>query len=197
VCSSDLVAMVNLPLSATGRIDQRITANHDAAFYDIGNQLAVIVLIVRHQDHRARRHAATRCLRGADRRVEQMERQFRRLSEQGFDTFRLVHARQLYENTVIALALLSGSVIQLWKTLGSVGTPILLLPMALAQLNRARSGRRVVWSMGVSGGTALIWLVLGGGGSWHGVEAIFPGLAVSAMILFWPHGRQKKSALPQ
>jgi len=97
----------------------------------------------------------------------------------------------------IALALLSGSVIQLWKTLGSVGTPILLLPMALAQLNRARSGRRVVWSMGVSGGTALIWLVLGGGGSWHGVEAIFPGLAVSAMILFWPHGRQKKSALPQ
>lgn len=94
----------------------------------------------------------------------------------------------------IALALLSGSVIQLWKTLGSIGTPILLLPMAMAQLGRSPNGRRVVWSMGLAGGTALVWLMLGQGEAWHGVEAIFPGLAVSAIILMWPGRGQKKSA---
>jgi SSS family solute:Na+ symporter len=83
----------------------------------------------------------------------------------------------------IVLALTSGSVIQLWKSLGSVGTPVLLLPLGLAHLGWLVSGRRVVWSMGLSGSVALIWLVLGRGGPWLGVEAIFPGLLVSAVVL--------------
>ena len=88
----------------------------------------------------------------------------------------------------VGLALWSGSVIELWKTLGSVGTPMLLLPLILAHTRRRVSGRRVLWAMLVSGSVAVAWLVLGKGGPWLGVEAIFPGLAVSVSILaggFW------------
>lgn len=83
----------------------------------------------------------------------------------------------------IGLALASGSVIQLWKVLGSVGTPVLLLPMLLAHLGWRVSPRRVVWSMGLAATVSVIWLGLGRGGPWLGVEAIFPGLAVSAGAL--------------
>jgi len=83
----------------------------------------------------------------------------------------------------VVLALVSGSVVQLWKALGSVGTPVLLLPMVLAHAGRGVSGRAVVWSMGLSGGVAGLWLMLGRGGPWLGVEAIFPGLVVSALVL--------------
>jgi SSS family solute:Na+ symporter len=83
----------------------------------------------------------------------------------------------------VVLALVSGSVIQLWKALGSVGTPVLFLPMMLAQIGRRVSGRRVVWSMGLAGGVSVAWLVLGAGGPWLGVEGIFPGLGVSAIVL--------------
>lgn len=85
----------------------------------------------------------------------------------------------------ITLALVSGSVIKLWKTLGSVGTPILLLPMVLAHLKRPVPGRAVVLSMGLSGTVSIAWLVLGRGQPWLGVEAIFPGLLVSALALLW------------
>jgi len=83
----------------------------------------------------------------------------------------------------VMLALVSGSVIQLWKSLGSVGTPMLLLPMGLAHLGVKVCGHRVVWSMGLAGGVSVIWLVLGRGGPWLGVEAIFPGLVVSVIVL--------------
>ncbi len=88
----------------------------------------------------------------------------------------------------IALALISGSVIQLWKALGSVGTPVLFLPMLLAQFGRKVPGRRVVWSMGLAGGVSVAWLWLGSGGPWLGVEGIFPGLLVSALVLLTPRG---------
>jgi SSS family solute:Na+ symporter len=83
----------------------------------------------------------------------------------------------------IVLALWSGSVIQLWKTLGSVGTPMLLLPLVLAHTRRQVPGQRVLIAMLSAGSVALVWLVLGRGGPWLGVEAIFPGLAVSAGLL--------------
>jgi len=83
----------------------------------------------------------------------------------------------------VALALWSGSVITLWKALGSIGTPMLLLPLLLAHTRRRVSGRRVMWSMLLAGGISVIWLGLGRGGPWLGVEAIFPGLAVSAGCL--------------
>ncbi len=83
----------------------------------------------------------------------------------------------------VALALWSGSVITLWKSLGSIGTPMLLLPLMLAHTRRRVSGRKVMWSMLLAGGISVIWLGLGRGGPWLGVEAIFPGLAVSAGLL--------------
>ncbi len=82
----------------------------------------------------------------------------------------------------VTLALLSGSVVALWKALGSVGTPVLLLPLALAHFRWRVPGRTVVLSMILSGTVALAWLALGRGGPWLGVEAIFPGLVVSAVV---------------
>lgn len=83
----------------------------------------------------------------------------------------------------IALALIAGSVVTLWKTLGSVGTPVLLLPMVLAHTPFVMSGRRVVTAMLASGSVSLLWLILGRGGPWLGLEAIFPGLLVSAAVV--------------
>ena len=80
----------------------------------------------------------------------------------------------------VALALLAGSVITLWKTLGSLGTPVLLLPLALAHTRHRLPGRAVVGSMVASGTAACLWLLAGHGQPWLGIEAIFPGLAVSA-----------------
>ena len=83
----------------------------------------------------------------------------------------------------MALALLAGSVITLWKTLGSLGTPVLLLPLTLAHTRLRVSGRAVVTSMVASGCVSGTWLLLGRGGTWLGVEAIFPGLLTSVVVL--------------
>ena len=86
----------------------------------------------------------------------------------------------------VTLALLSGSVVELWKALGSVGTPVLLLPLLLAHGRWRVGGPWVLASMVAAGGVSLGWLVagLGGGASpWLGVEPIFPGLAVSLSVL--------------
>jgi SSS family solute:Na+ symporter len=90
----------------------------------------------------------------------------------------------------VVLALWSQSVVALWKTLGSVGTPVLLLPLLLAHLGRrggggARAPRRVAWGMALAGLTSLGWLVAGGGEPFLGVEAIFPGLLVSGAAMAW------------
>lgn len=83
----------------------------------------------------------------------------------------------------VVMALLAGSVITLWKTLGSLGTPVLLLPMTLAHTRFHLPGRVVVGSMIAAGCVAGFWMSMGRGGTWLGVEAIFPGLLVSAAIL--------------
>ena len=83
----------------------------------------------------------------------------------------------------IALALVAGSVITLWKAMGSVGTPVLLVPLVAAHTRWQLDGRRVVVAMVASGVVAAVWMVLGRGGPWLGVEAIFPGLVVSGVAL--------------
>ena len=84
----------------------------------------------------------------------------------------------------VGMALWSGSVVELWHHLGSVGTPVLLLPVLAAHGRRSIPGRRVAVSMVAAAATSLAWLVMGDGGAWLGVEAIFPGLAVSAGVLW-------------
>ncbi|MHB8078836.1 MAG: sodium:solute symporter family protein [Candidatus Krumholzibacteriia bacterium] len=79
----------------------------------------------------------------------------------------------------IGMALWSGSVIGLWHHLGSIGTPVLLAPLALSHTSLRIPGRTALRAMLLAGAAALAWLALGRGGPYLGVEAIFPGLAVS------------------
>lgn len=87
----------------------------------------------------------------------------------------------------VVLALWSGSVVSLWKTLGSVGTPVLLLPLLLAHLGRRATDdsdrRRVAWGMGLAGVVAVFWMLLGGEELFLGIEPIFPGMFVSAVMI--------------
>ena len=83
----------------------------------------------------------------------------------------------------VALALLARSVIGLWHDLGSVGTPVLLLPLILAHTRWRPPGRTVTIAMVLAGAVSLGWLLAGRGAPLFGVEAIFPGLAVSALVL--------------
>jgi hypothetical protein len=77
-------------------------------------------------------------------------------------------------------------VVELWHHLGSVGTPVLLGPVLAAHGRWRLSGRRVSLAMVASAVVSLGWLALGGGGPWLSIEAIFPGLAVSGLILLVP-----------
>lgn len=83
----------------------------------------------------------------------------------------------------VILALWAESVITLWKLLGSLATPVLLLPVVLSHTRWRVSGRVVSVSMLLSGGTVLVWLALGGGEQFLGIESIFPGLGVSAVVV--------------
>lgn len=84
----------------------------------------------------------------------------------------------------IVLALAAGSVVTIWKTLGSVGTPVLLVPLAAAHTSAVRlRGRPVAVTMVGAGAVSLAWLVLGRGGPWLGIEAVFPGVLVSLAVL--------------
>lgn len=81
----------------------------------------------------------------------------------------------------IGLALLSGSVVRLWHHLGSVGTPVLLLPLLLSHTRLRAEGRSVAVTMILSGALSLAWLMKGGDEPFLGIEAIFPGLGLSVV----------------
>ena len=80
--------------------------------------------------------------------------------------------------------------------LGSIGTPVLLLPLALAHGSRKVEGRRVSAAMVGAGGAALAWTLAGRGAPWLGIEPIFPGLLVSALALV-PAWRRQGAAAPR
>lgn len=83
----------------------------------------------------------------------------------------------------VGLALWSRSVVELWHHLGSVGTPTLLLPLALSHSRWRVSGRLATAAMLAAGGTSLAWLAAGRGGPFLDLEPIFPGLLVSVAVL--------------
>lgn len=91
-----------------------------------------------------------------------------------------------------ALALASQSVIALWHDIGSVATPMLLLPVASALSGRGRLGpRRTVAWMVVPGAVSLSW-VLAKSQSWtpgypFQLEPIYAGLGAS--LVTWLAGR--------
>ena len=100
----------------------------------------------------------------------------------------------------IAIAWWAQSVIKIWKELGSIGTPALLIPMAasFSEKWRLRPGFALACMLaggGVSGFWALtkaLPLFSGQGSYWMNVEPIFPGLAVTLFLLFVDHVSRKK-----
>ncbi|HEV2105219.1 MAG TPA: sodium:solute symporter family protein [Candidatus Eisenbacteria bacterium] len=85
-----------------------------------------------------------------------------------------------------ALALARESVIGLWHDLGSIVTPVLLLPVALALLGRGRPGPRATLAlMLIPGLVALGWVLwkafppAGAAGYPWSIEPIYAGLAAS------------------
>lgn len=85
-----------------------------------------------------------------------------------------------------ALALVSESAVTLWKTIGSVVTPALLLPLVFGFVPKVRAGARATFaSIAVSASVAVGWMILGrahGPAPFAGVEPIFPALAASVAI---------------
>jgi len=74
-----------------------------------------------------------------------------------------------------------------------VGVPALLIPLVTSYGERWRTRPAFAVAAMVLGGTlSLAWLLsarIGGGAYWMGVEPIYPGLLLSALI--WALGRTK------
>lgn len=93
----------------------------------------------------------------------------------------------------VGLALLSESVIELWHSLGSIGTPALLLPMLGTFYAPLRLGARGAtgWIL-LPGVVAAAWLASGRDGAyWLGVEPIYAGLSTSILIAIALRGRAR------
>lgn len=92
----------------------------------------------------------------------------------------------------IAIAYFAQSIIRIWKDLGSIGTPALLIPLAASFSERFRmTSRYVIVSMLGSGLVAAIWVAsrnahwFGATGKYLlGIEPIYAGLAFSILVLF-------------
>ncbi len=84
----------------------------------------------------------------------------------------------------IGLALWQDSIVGLWHDLGSVGTPVLLFPLALSFGKRAPGPAWTLSSMLIGGGVSLVWLIIGkvSGDYLLGIRPIFPGLLLSAIV---------------
>lgn len=88
--------------------------------------------------------------------------------------------------TVVVSALFE-SVVTVWYGFGSVGTPILLVPLLTTFVgNRVMSGRAAVIAMLFGGLASALWLgtsqLTTDGSHALGLEPIFPGLAVSSLV---------------
>jgi len=84
------------------------------------------------------------------------------------------------------LAIWRDSIVGLWHDLGSLGTPVLLFPLAMSFMARAPDRSWILASMIGGGGLSSLWIILGkiGGAYPLGIEPIFPGLALSAIFSF-------------
>ena len=91
----------------------------------------------------------------------------------------------------LVLALFFRSAVDLWHDVGSVGVPALLIPLVTSYGDRWRTRPAfAVAAMVLGGSVSLAWLLsarIGGGAYWAGVEPIYPGLVLSALL--WGLGR--------
>lgn len=91
------------------------------------------------------------------------------------------------------------SVVTVWYGFGSVGTPILLVPLLTTFVgNRVMSGRAAVVAMVLGGLASTVWLgsaqLTSDGAYALGIEPIFPGLAAS-LLVYLVSGRRRPSYL--
>jgi SSS family solute:Na+ symporter len=89
----------------------------------------------------------------------------------------------------VSLALFFGSVIDIWHVFGSIGTPALLVPVLLAFVGkRPPPSRQAFVAILLAGGISAVWYLSkyfsATGDYWLNLEPIFPGLAVSLLLLF-------------
>ena len=94
----------------------------------------------------------------------------------------------------IVLSTLLESVVDIWYGFGSIGTPIMLIPLVSTFLgSRLMPSRVVIDSMIVSGLASGLWLYSANltpdGSYWFGLQPIFPGLIIS--LLFYLGGARR------
>lgn len=85
----------------------------------------------------------------------------------------------------VIMALYFESVIDIWKTVGSIGTPVLFLPLMTSLYTRWRVSANVVFgSMVLTTIVTGSWVIWGEtqGAYPFGIEPIYPGLLTSAVI---------------
>ncbi|MBN2170914.1 MAG: sodium:solute symporter family protein [Candidatus Krumholzibacteriota bacterium] len=96
----------------------------------------------------------------------------------------------------VALALWRESIVGLWHDLGSVGTPVLLFPLALGFGGRPARRGWILAGMLAGGGISLAWLLAGRAtGDWPlGLRPIFPGLIASGLAALAAFSGGRRSA---
>uniref|UniRef100_A0A832MJ27 Sodium:solute symporter family protein n=1 Tax=Eiseniibacteriota bacterium TaxID=2212470 RepID=A0A832MJ27_UNCEI len=100
------------------------------------------------------------------------------------------------------LALARRSVVDLWHDLGSITTPVLLLPVGTALLGRFRLGpRATLAAMLLPFAVTLGWLAARArtpGGAWpFSIEPIYAGLAASLAVYVAGHVRARLEEVPR
>jgi len=95
----------------------------------------------------------------------------------------------------IVIAYFAQSVIRIWKDLGSIGTPALVIPMAISFFPKLRMGKMyVIVSIFGSALISGVWVfskLFNGGEYLLGVEPIYPGLGFAVLIFIINHARQR------
>jgi len=87
----------------------------------------------------------------------------------------------------IVITLFFESVVSIWYAFGSIGTPILLMPLVTTYLGkRTMPQRAAIISMVLSGVASALWMLsanwTGDGGYWLGIQPILPGIVISVLI---------------
>jgi SSS family solute:Na+ symporter len=103
----------------------------------------------------------------------------------------------------ILLALFFRSVVEIWYTFGSIGTPALLMPLLSSFIGKRRlSSPHAFLSIVLCGGLSLVWYgsqyMTSSGFFWLGIQPIFPGLILSlALYLMFARPIARGADLPK